>query len=87
MIRRQQRTERMKSVEQEYLAATSAVRLLETQLQADPSWGDREGWRNRDARLLTGLLQNAELGHFIEAEVGLLRCFNFKETAGPPRVQ
>ena len=34
-----------------------------------------------------GLLQNAELGHFIEAEVGLLRCSNFKETAGPPRVR
>ncbi len=39
MIKRQERFERIRSIEREYQAALGAVTLLEERLRADPSFG------------------------------------------------
>ncbi|NLY01195.1 MAG: hypothetical protein GXY83_34320 [Rhodopirellula sp.] len=72
MIKRQQRLERIRAVEREYLAARAAVRLLVGRLRADPAWGESEGWRARDG---VNLSENIEgtyvLRLYAEFEAGL----------------
>lgn len=50
MIKRQLRIRRIEDVYQEFLAARTARDLLSEQLQADPSHGDRFGWKPRADR-------------------------------------
>lgn len=76
MNHRQQRIERMRSVEREFLAARSAAELVETQLQTDPQWGIARGWQVADA---SNLAANLEITYiirlFAEFEAGLRDCW------------
>jgi hypothetical protein len=72
MIQRQERLERIRRVEREYLAGADALRLLEQQLGADPSWRISEGWTRKDAQNLARNLEATFLIRvFAEFESGL----------------
>jgi len=47
MIKRQIRIQRIVAVEQEFGAGRTAAKLLEKKLEADPSFGNAFGWRQR----------------------------------------
>ena len=41
--------ERVRAIESEFRAVESAVTLLETKVSENPNWGERYGWKARDA--------------------------------------
>lgn len=72
MIKRQERIERIRAVENEYRAAADGVRLLMDQLRADPNWGEKHGWRARDGNQLSENLESTYLIRlYAEFEAGL----------------
>jgi hypothetical protein len=72
MSKRQQRIERIRGIEAEFLAASTAVRLLARQLQTEPGLAASEGWRARDARNLKDNLEATYLIRlYAEFESGL----------------
>lgn len=87
MIKRQQRIERIRNVEREYLAALSAVELLEDRLRADPAWGVSRGWRARDGE---NFMERLEATYFIrlyaEFEAGLREAWKkfYRKRTTPP---
>jgi hypothetical protein len=87
MIKRQQRIERMRAVEREYLAARSAAELLEDRLRADPSWGVSRGWRARDGENLVAALEATFLVRlYAEFEAGLRDAWRrfYRKRSNPP---
>src|SRR5437879_5630319 len=87
MIKRQERIERMRGVEGEYLAAISAAELLEDRLRADPSWGASRGWRARDGEILIAALDATFLVRmYAEFEAGLRDAWRkfYRKRSNPP---
>jgi hypothetical protein len=86
-MKRQERIERIRSVEREYLAAISAVQLLQNQLRADPSWGAARGWRARDGENLLAHLEATFLIRlYAEFEAGLREVWSkfYRRRTNPP---
>ena len=48
-MKRQARIKRLDDIWFEFLVASTATRLLEERLSQEPSFGDGDGWRSRDA--------------------------------------
>jgi hypothetical protein len=90
MIRRQQRIDWIAAVAKEYLAAKSAADLLATALQADPNYGDMNGWEDRDG---VAFKANLELTYIVrlyaEFEAGLRDYWknHLNRTTHPPMFQ
>lgn len=87
MSKRQDRLQRIRAVEREYLAATVAVDLLEEQLRANPAYLVPFELRNRDAGQLRANLEATFLIRvFAEFESGLRDAWDkaFGRTTHPP---
>ncbi len=90
MIRRQQRIKWIAAVAKEYLAAKSAADLLETQLQADPNYGGRNGWEARDGVAFKANLESTYIVRlYAEFESGLRDYWknHLNRTTHPPMFQ
>lgn len=72
MNRRQYRMQRIADVEQEYLAARTAAKLLEDEMRSDPSFGGRRGWKpGAGAAFMENLAATYIIRLFAEFEAGL----------------
>lgn len=90
MIKRQQRIEWIAAVAREYLAAKTAADLLYAQLQADPNYGNRQGWSARDGDSFNANLEATYVVRlYAEFEAGLREYWSnhLKRSTLPPMVQ
>ncbi len=85
MIKRQQRIEWIAAVAKEHLAARSAAKLLNAQLQANPNYGSGQGWDARDAVAFIDYLVRL----YAEFEAGLRDYWanHLKKSKLPPMFQ
>lgn len=84
MSQRQQRLERMRDVEREYLAALAAIELLAEKLREDPAWGAEHDWRAGDAVRLQDNLEDTYLIRvFAEFESGLRSIWRARRRTHP----
>lgn len=87
MSRREDRIERMRAVEREYLAAVEAIDLLAKALQADPAYLSSRDLRARDFQSLKKNLEATYLIRlYAEFESGLRDAWRnaFHQTSHPP---
>jgi hypothetical protein len=86
-MKRQARIKRLEDIWFEFLVASTATRLLEARLTQEPSFGDGDGWRFRDAiRWRNNLESTFVIRIYADFEASLRDAWkdHFRQVTQPP---